>query len=193
MRIECPHCQKTLNAPDHKAGQVVNCPSCGGQMQLPAASAPAPSPAPGPAATPPAPAPTPPAPAPTSSGGKAVKTCPYCGEEILAVATKCKHCSSFLTGSMRGASGRGSLGRRARRRPASTGDGSRALIFGILGLLFCPILGIFAITYGNRARQHESERVMGTIGLVLGVIGVGFMVLWFLAIALGAAADAGGF
>lgn len=27
------------------------------------------------------------------------KVCPYCGEEILAIAKKCKHCGEFLDGS----------------------------------------------------------------------------------------------
>jgi DNA-directed RNA polymerase subunit RPC12/RpoP len=31
----------------------------------------------------------------------ATRRCPYCGEEILVVATKCKHCGEFLNGERR--------------------------------------------------------------------------------------------
>lgn len=33
----------------------------------------------------------------TGDAARATKACPYCGEEILAVAKKCKHCQSDLT------------------------------------------------------------------------------------------------
>ena len=32
----------------------------------------------------------------SSAGTKQTKTCPYCGEEILSVAKKCKHCGEWL-------------------------------------------------------------------------------------------------
>lgn len=40
----------------------------------------------------------PPAPAPQTPPHAATKKCPFCAEEILAAAVKCKHCQSSLTG-----------------------------------------------------------------------------------------------
>ncbi len=34
----------------------------------------------------------------TDNESKEIKACPACGEEILEVAIKCKHCSSFISG-----------------------------------------------------------------------------------------------
>ncbi|AQW70709.1 hypothetical protein B2J77_09270 [Pseudomonas parafulva] len=40
---------------------------------------------------------------PAVADSKPKKDCPYCGEEVLAVAIKCKHCGSDLTGTAGGA------------------------------------------------------------------------------------------
>ena len=59
------------------------------------------------------------------------KACPYCGEDILAVAVKCKHCGSMLDGSAVGTSG----AQNAALRPAPD-YGSLLLAIPLLAVLF---------------------------------------------------------
>lgn len=58
------------------------------------------------------------------------KPCPYCGEEILAVAVKCKHCGSTLSGPSNAA--RSQL----RMRPGFAVAGAIILILIGVGLFF---------------------------------------------------------
>lgn len=80
MQIQCPGCSKVVDVPDGSAGQVVACPECGGQMQVPAAE---------PAAD---------ASLSVAEGSaEPTKQCPYCGETVLAVARRCKHCKEEIS------------------------------------------------------------------------------------------------
>ena len=74
IKLNCPHCEQSLDIPSELLGQTVECPSCQGSIALPK-----------------------PEPQPKAE----TKDCPYCGELILAKAKKCKHCGELLDAALK--------------------------------------------------------------------------------------------
>ena len=109
----CPGCGKSFSVKDEFAGRNTKCPKCGTFFCVPttpgqAASAPLPASLPEVAAPPPAlvqaallaedvPEVLP------SRRAVDYKDCPFCGEEVLATAKKCKHCGETLDVALRSA------------------------------------------------------------------------------------------
>ncbi|MEN6451441.1 MAG: hypothetical protein ABFC96_13190 [Thermoguttaceae bacterium] len=85
----------------------------------------------------------PPAAEPASPAAPATKTCPYCGESILAVAIRCKHCGSYLSDEPSG----GRTEDRARRRgtPArrwvAIGAGGAIVVIAAAILVWLAVFG----------------------------------------------------
>ena len=74
ITFKCEWCEGKLTVDEKGRGTKVKCPLCGGEIQIPDL------------------------PNPDSvTVPQKFKNCPFCAEQILTDAIKCKHCGEFLT------------------------------------------------------------------------------------------------
>ncbi len=123
-----------------------------------------------------------------------MKECPYCAEQILAVAAKCKHCGEYLDDELREQNrSRESAGTFV-RLVAPVEVSISALFAGYLAFgAFIPLLGLIPgliALFLGRAALKEIERkpnlsgkgrawfgiIMGVVSIIM-ALGVGVMIL----------------
>jgi len=159
IEFTCPHCNTTLEIESEHAGKTFECPSCKNAISAPSKKVVA----------------VPKRQITMRPPSAATKPCPFCGEEILNVAVKCKHCGTDL-----GAA----VAPPPRSRPPvqiTSACAVWSLILGILGI------GIPAIVCGHIARsriQSSGGTMTGSgmalAGLILGYLSLALVVLFFL-------------
>jgi len=165
MKFNCPHCEQPLEVPEEMLGDTIECPSCNGSIQLPK---PEYQPEPDSLVELQTPMQQPPSAPPQ----RQTKDCPFCGEEILASARKCKHCGEFLDGSSSPAS---TISQKKSVGPENKiweGHPSGLYYLGhwVFGILLFP-LGLITIPYAildqrTRIYTHTTRKVIAKVGII---------------------------
>lgn len=116
VSVACSSCGTKLRAPDAAIGRTFKCPKCGNSVQVATSTDRSVAPIPEVKHDPPIVKPIPvavvytppthvvePAPLAQVIPEEPKKACPFCGENVIAVAKKCKHCGETIDVALRAA------------------------------------------------------------------------------------------
>ncbi len=149
--FQCPFCQQIIGSPPDMAGEIVDCPGCNRQITVPV------------------PKPKPISLTPVDAVAPQHKACPFCGEQILSVAKKCKHCGEFLEGSLSSVSAThpslGVIAGGAAPDPITQGELSKARnlphrgipVIAGAGLIMCCLVGVAFYHFSHNGRIAPSN------------------------------------
>lgn len=102
INFNCPHCGKSLNTTDDRAGAQAKCPNCSEMVTVPSVAGAKPDVKFDEGSGENLFAPLPSLPKSASSSGTGTKTCPMCGEESPQSAKACQACGEFFEDNRRG-------------------------------------------------------------------------------------------
>jgi|GEM_PF-2198173 len=174
IRFNCPSCMHSLDAPQEIAGQLIDCPACKNTIEIPFVGSKK-------------------ATLIKSSNSPQeetvqqinnslspfnkkeepdTKNCPYCGESILYIAKKCKHCGEFLDEALKNQREQPSVPQIVQIARQS----KSRVIYVLLGLFLCGLFGV----HNFYARRYVQAVIQLVIILLLGWLVVGLVInfLW---------------
>jgi len=177
MRIQCPKCSQRMEVSETAAGQVVACPSCAQQMQVPAELAAAPEAAGSPAAG-----------SAAAGGAEPTKRCPFCGETVLKVARKCKHCQETIPEGVDADSVRARLAAKEKQANELDGRGLPPISYVVGGkfrvvtlvLAGLFVLSLLCLPIAFMSNENSPFFVLGVLGGVGAVVLPIFALIFFI-------------
>ncbi|MEQ8168993.1 MAG: zinc ribbon domain-containing protein [Candidatus Eremiobacterota bacterium] len=110
--------------------------------------------------------------------GNDEKFCIVCGQTIKISASTCTYCGATVepVKNKQEWKQHGII-----LREEGKGIGMISFLTGLLGLFCCQIMfGPLAIIMGYRAIQYESEKSLGNIGIILGIIDILIVIIVFI-------------